>query len=340
MWSGCGWVLHVVCVWVCVVGVACGNGTHACVWVNHEEGQWRLVCPERVRDEKPLCEVFGVRAGRDEECWGYLRERLGEASSGKWVAGWGRGDTHVQVGACLKGRTVYLVGSSHMRTMVLDLLKGMTGREQDMHIASRDRGCTGLDGFDIKGCGWPQSKVWEMEGGRVVSEEKYVEPRRLFEDGLSGDAWRLVFQFKTFVDTPELDDMIVRQLNGYKASVVVIEVGIWGWLAYEGGGGLDEQARRFLEKIRSGYDGTIVLVVDGYNYGHVGPHIVNGSTIAPVLVRVAQELKDILVFDRTESLVAAGKVERLRESMERHGYAGTVSREHARMLFSFLCTGY
>lgn len=322
--------------WLC----SAAEALRACTWVNPSKAQWSLECPEHATT--PMCAVLGARSEvfANRECWQYLSERLDDLSSAKWVAGWGRGDDDVQSRTRLNGRTLFFVGSSHMRTMLLDMLQGITGRVQDLHIASRSRSCPNLDGFDIQGCGWPHSKMWEIAGGRVLAEEKHVQPRTTFPPAAPTDAWRMVFQFKTFVDTPELDAMIVKQANGYRADALVLELGIWGWLAYEGGGDLEAQATRFFNVIRGGYDGTIVLVVDAYNFGHVGPHIVNGSEIAPVLLRVARGMQDVLVFDRTEGLLAAAKVERLQESMARHGYAGAVSMAHIRALLSVLCTGY
>lgn len=238
---------------------------------------------------------------------------------------------------CMARKTVYFAGSSHTRAMLLPFVERMTGHRQDPNLASRHKPCANLDGLDLTHCGWPYSRSWTFDRrGRLRHEQTFTSPPLSFEPlDLFRQDWRFVFQFKTFVSTPGLDQEILRQLEEYEADLLVLEVGVWGWLpAHQD---LANHTRTLLDTLRTGFDGTIIMIVDGFNYGPVGPHVVNGSAVAPVLKRVARQYGDVLVFDRTPSLIEASQLSYLRGSMEKHGYAGLVADAHLTSLLYFVC---
>lgn len=246
--------------------------------------------------------------------------------------------------SCLAGKTLFFVGSSFTRVMLLGFLEELTGQKQNPSIGSRHpkRFCANLDGYDIETCGWPNSKWWivERQGRKnkyaIVKEAQYTtSPPHAFPDGPGPNQWMIVFQFKTFVLTPQLDADIVRQAHGYKVNLLILEAGIWGYLPFLGS--REEQTRLWLETIQQGYTSSNVIVItDGFHHGMIGPHVVNGS-IARKLLADAVARAQFVSFDRTDLLVQASKLPALSESMDSHGYAGSVSNLHIQMLFSFMC---
>ena len=279
------------------------------------------------------CSVLAeTRRDRGAGCWASLHAAIAVHAN----------ESHVQVMRKTTqwpdGHTIFFAGSSHMRTMVLDLLEFITGRRPDSsRMASRQYACPNLDGMDIERCGWPASARWLMRRDEIIEHKLFAEPPEDFPQLYDDDeAWRIVYQFKTFVSTPRLDRQIVRQLAGYTASCLVIEVGAWGFLEQEEGS-LEDQAWRLMHTLREGFKGSIILVIDGYHSGAVGPHIkVEGAHIAPTLKRIAGHWGDIFVFDRTESLHDAATRPLLSSSMAAHGYAGAVATRHVLSIMRFL----
>jgi len=249
--------------------------------------------------------------------------------------------------SCLSGRTVFFAGSSFARTMVVGFLEELTKQKQSTHIESRDgdsNSCRNLDGYDIANCGWPRSKWWLVERQKqgvvvVVDEAKYMTPPQTheFPPTPGPGQWLIVFQFKTFVSTPELDADLIRQVgsSGYKADLLVIETGIWGYLSWLGS--VEEQTSTFLQTIQTGYTASNVIVItDGFHQGMIGPHVVNGSVASTALGAESGSM-GFIHFDRTMLLHNASRHPDWAVSMSSHGYAGAVSNMHALILFSFMC---
>ena len=229
------------------------------------------------------------------------------------------------------------------RTMVVGFLEELTGQKQSTHIESRDgdsNSCSNLDGYDIANCGWPRSKWWLVEHKKLVREAKYTTPPQEaheFPPAPGPGQWLLVFQFKTFVSTPELDADLIRQAgsSGYKADLLVIETGIWGYLPWLGP--VEEQTSTFLRTIQMGYTASnVVVITDGFHQGMIGPHVVNGSVASTALGAESGRM-GFIHFDRTMLLHNASLHPDWAESMSSHGYAGAVSNMHALILFSFMC---
>jgi hypothetical protein len=145
----------------------------------------------------------------------------------------------------------------------------------------------------------------------------------------------IVFQFKTFVSTPELDAEVIRQTRGYNADLLVLETGIWGFVPKLGSA--EHQSRTFLKTMQDGFKASnIIIITDGFHQGMIGPHVVNGSIAASALKTASLDL-GCITFDRTKLLHDANSIPLLADSMAKHGYAGLVSNLHALMLFSFIC---
>lgn len=284
------------------------------------------------------CDIFAERNTRSAQCKERLQERLHSHAKRKWRQS--KPMPHMDkasIARCMQNKTTYFAGSSHTRTMLLSLIERITKKPQDSNLASRHKSCANLDGLDITDCGWPYSRYWVFGHNALLKKEAtFFSPPNLFTDlNETSNEWRFVFQFKTFVSTPVLDQEIIRQLHEYHANLLVLEVGIWGWMPSNQN--LAEHATVLLNTLRNNYTGTIILVIDGFNFGPVGPHIVNGSVIAPILTNVAQNMQDVLIFDRTSSLQAANKKKYLQNSMMRHGYAGEVADAHMSSLLHFIC---
>jgi hypothetical protein len=292
------------------------------------------------------CSVFDKTSAH---CQSVLQTTLHNIiSSGNWSkdGDWGPRSHLISkrsiLSQCLAKRTLLFVGSSFMRTMLIGFLEELTGRKHNTYIESRHPGkfCGNLDGYDVTACGWPASKWWLVERqGRnqytVVKEVKYSSPPKTFPPEPEKDQWLIVFQFKTFVLTPELDTEVIRQARGYKADLLVLETGIWGFLPWFGS--MEFQTETLLKTIREGFTTShVIFIIDGFHHGMIGPHVVNSSIAAPVLNSVAQQM-GLIRFDRTGMLESAHNNPALAESMSRHGYAGAVSNLHTLMLFSLIC---
>ncbi len=248
--------------------------------------------------------------------------------------------------SCLRGKTIFFAGSSFLRVMLLGFIEELTGQQEDPYIASRDPdmrnfpACKNLDGYDLQRCGWPQSKWWLIGPSSqnkyvVIDQLKHTMPPAIFPDrpNRENNQWLIVFQFKTFVLTPEVDAEIVRQAEGYKADLIVIDTGIWGYLPHLGS--ILDQTSSFFKTIQRGYSNNVIAIIDGYHQGMIGPHIVNGSLTRATLIETAARL-GFIVFDRTNLLMDTASQQP--ETMTQHGYAGLVSDVHAQMLFSFMCS--
>ena len=291
-----------------------------------------IICLFTICNVNANCPVLTVpRRDRNEQCWKELHNAIAATANESHAAPlppW----THPEA---LDGHTILFAGSSHTRTMLLDLLLFITGSRPDSRrMASRQYFCKNQDGMDIDSCGWPSSAQWLLQRDAILEHTLQTEPAKVFPDQPGNDEWRIVFQFKTFVSTPRLDRQIIRQLIGYSASCLVLEVGIWGFLSQEGS--LEDQAWRLLFALREGFAGSIILVIDGYHSGMIGPHVVTGERIAPTLRTVSSYFGDIFVFDRTESLNKASACSFLASSMAEHGYAGTVATRHVLSLLRFI----
>lgn len=297
------------------------------------------------------CSVFQPRTPR---CRLVLDLRLrGVMVSGNWTDD-GHWDEHYDkspqlirkrslLSACLRGKTLFFAGSSFTRVMILGFLEELTGQTQDSNIGSRhpNRSCANMDGYDIESCGWPGSKWWILQpkgSGQhdIVQEAAYTTaPPAVFPRGPTDEQWMIVFQFKTFVRTPELDTEIIRQARGYRADLFILETGIWGFLHVLGSE--EEQSQSLLHTIRQGYSvNNVIMVTDGFHRGVIGPHMVNGSVARDLLHNAARDA-GFIRFDRTDLLFQASKQPALAASMSAHGYAGRVSNLHTLMLFSFMC---
>lgn len=283
------------------------------------------------------CDLFMDRLDNPSICSHKLQNKLDFLSQNVFNLHSSKHLVTPALSRCMVRKTVYFAGSSHTRAMLLPFVERMTGHKQDPNLASRHKPCTNLDGLDLTHCGWPYSRSWTFDRrGRLRHEQTFTSPPQFFELlDLFRQDWRIVFQFKTFVSTPELDQEIVRQLEEYEADLLVLEVGIWGWIPIHQD--LANHTKILLNTLRSGFDGTIIMIVDGFNYGPVGPHVVNGSAIAPVLQQIARQYGDVLVFDRTPSLIEASQQPYLHKSMESHGYAGLVADTHLDSLLYFIC---
>ena len=246
--------------------------------------------------------------------------------------------------SCLSRRILFFAGSSFTRVMLLDFLEELTGEVQDPHIGSRHpkKFCSNLDGYDIKTCGWPSSKWWLLgrQAGRaklhIVKEASFASPPTSFPVIPGKDQWMVVFQFKTFVRTPELDTEILRQARGYQADLLVIETGVWGFLP-SSNETVEEQSRKWIKSVQEEYTASnVIVMMDGFHYGMIGPHVVHGAVARNSLFNISWDA-GFIRFDRTDMLRHAALVPALSDSMAAHGYSGAVSKLHALMLFSFLC---
>jgi hypothetical protein len=291
-----------------------------------------IICLFTICNVNANCAVLTVpRRDRNAQCWKELHNTIAlyaNESHTTPLPEW----THHEA---LDGHTILFAGSSHTRTMLLDFLLFITGTRPNSHLmASRQYFCKNQDGMDIDNCGWPSSAQWLLQRNAILEHTLLTKPTKVFPNQPKNDQWRIVFQFKTFVSTPRIDRQIIRQLYGYNASCLVLEVGIWGFLSQEGS--LEDQAWSLLFAIRESFIGSIILIIDGYHSGMIGPHVVTGKHIAPTLRTVANYFGDIFVFDRTESLNKASKCSFLASSMAEHGYAGTVATRHVLSLFNFI----
>jgi hypothetical protein len=74
-------------------------------------------------------------------------------------------------------------GSSHTRTMLLDLLLFITGSRPDSRrMASRQYFCKNQDGMDIDSCGWPSSAQWLLQRDAILEHTLQTEPAKNFPD--------------------------------------------------------------------------------------------------------------------------------------------------------------
>ena len=278
------------------------------------------------------CSLFMQRSDWSRGCRRRLRASLVEvSSSGDWNAAgmW----THpllspTALSACLKNKTIFFAGDSHLRMVVLGLIENLTSTVQDLYIDSRDNklsGCGGRDGFDIKECGWPRSKRWVLNAsGNLTEEIKILRPVDVMSaPRLQDEEWWTVFQFKTFVSTPLVDASIMEQLRVYSADLLVLETGPWGWVPYDGLN-YSAQATRFLQTVLRGFKGPVVWLLDGQQD--------NMDELRAVLAR----FPDVLVFDRTRSIVR-GLLWQL-PSYHVHGYAGPIATTHGLQLLTWACT--
>jgi hypothetical protein len=266
-----------------------------------------------------------------------LQRELNKTMFSIWDSSYKNSYSGSSLAKCMSSKTIYFAGSSFMRTMLLPFIERMTERPQDYNLASRSKLCSNLDGLDLISCGWPYSRSWTFnKRGRLIKEISYVSPPSEIDLlHIERRDWRFVFQFKTFINTPELDQEILVQLEEYEADLLILEVGIWGWMPNHED--LNLHTKEMLQRLRKGYSGNIIMIVDGYHLGPIGPHVVNGSYVAPILIKVAKEFKDILVLDRTHSLYQAYEMSNLKTSMKRHGYGGRVADTHFLVLLDFIC---
>lgn len=190
----------------------------------------------------------------------------------------------------------------------------------DIVLADPDRTGLGNNGLDLINCGKPGSRTWK--------------------DSTAPDGVTLMFQFKTYSETPEMDVISEENVRQLKPDLLVIGTGQWGLpkpQAMRAFGirhtQLVDQVGHFVGRMRSALEGPVIFLAPQVN-----------SNITPTLRRAfdgncSDPLHSgTLTWDRNEMTVCSASCpEAVMESARKHAWLGLIQHHMAKTFVSLLC---
>jgi hypothetical protein len=189
-----------------------------------------------------------------------------------------------------------------------------------LRFTDPDRTGMGNNGLDLINCGLPGNRTWI--------------------DNTTADGVALIFQFKTYSETPEMDVFYEQQVLGLQPDLLVIGTGAWGVPApvilNKYGvrhAQLVDQIAFFVGNMRRVYSGPMV---------YLGPH--SNADVTPVLRRrfdgncSGPAHSAVLTWDRNDMLVCVSPCpEAVVASSRKHAWVGLIQQHMVKAFVSLLC---